>query len=282
MTLLDLIQKTTAFFEKSGVPDARLDVELLLAHVLDLKRMDLYLQFERVLSEAELDRLRPLVRRRATREPLQHLVGTVEFCGLQLAVTPQALIPRPETEGLVEKALHLLDRPAATVLDMGTGTGAIALAIARARPAARCVAIDLSEEALALARVNGEKHGLLSRVDFRPGNLFEPLKPDERFDLIVSNPPYIPSDDIPGLQPEVRFDPVLALNGGADGLEMIRKLAAGAGIFLKEGGWLVMEIGHRQAPAVRELLKATGWQAVEFEKDFQGMDRVAAARKGTG
>jgi release factor glutamine methyltransferase len=280
MTILDLITKTVPFLEKADIATARLDVELLLAHVLHLKRMDLYLQFERVLSEKELDGLRPLVKRRAAREPLQHLLGTVDFCGLTVACTAQALVPRPETELLAEKAISLLNgHAAATVLDVGTGSGVLALAIAQAVAGASVVATESSEEALTLARANAERNGLQTRVDFRQGDLLAPVRADERFDLIVSNPPYIPSAEIATLAPEVRHDPVVALDGGPDGLTAIRRLAAETPVYLKPGGWLMMEIGHDQANAVETLLKTDQWADIQFEKDLQGILRIAIGRR---
>jgi len=279
MTILDLIQKTTAFFEKVGVPDPRLDVELLLTHVLELKRMDLYLQFERQLSEPELDRLRPLVKRRAAREPLQHILEKTEFCGLEIRCTPQALIPRPETELVVQRVIQLLaNKSPAAILDVGTGSGAIALAVARASPSVAMVASDLSEDTLALARANAEKNGLQNRVEFRPGNLFEMIAPGEKFDLIVSNPPYIPSGEMAALQPEVRHDPPLSLDGGADGLDIIRKLIMQSANFLKEEGWLVFEIGQNQASGVRQLLEENGWIKIEIANDLRRIPRVVSAK----
>jgi len=280
MTILELIQKTTAYFEKAGVPNPRLDVELLLAHALKLKRMDLYLQFERVLTEPELDALRPLVKRRAAREPLQHLVGSVDFCGVALAVSRAALVPRPETEVLTQLAIARLDAATPrTVLDLGTGSGAILLALVAARPKARGVGTDRDAAALALARANAEGTGLAARVEFREGDLFAPVG-EERFDLIVSNPPYIPSGEIAGLQPEVReHDPRAALDGGPDGLDVIRRLAKEAAAHLNPGGALVMEIGHDQSAAVGALLRETGWKFVAFHKDLQGIARIVEARR---
>ncbi|MDD2708462.1 MAG: peptide chain release factor N(5)-glutamine methyltransferase [Verrucomicrobiae bacterium] len=279
MNILELIQKTTVFFEKAGVPNPRLDVELLLAGVLGLKRMDLYLQFERTLSEVELDHLRPLVRRRAAREPLQHLVGTVEFHQLTLRCGPQALIPRQETELLVEKAVRLLSgRADAAVLDVGTGTGAIILCLAQSLPGAKCVAVDISAEALMLARQNAGDAGLLERVDFRQGSLFEPLKEGERFDLIVSNPPYIRTDELDRLQPEVKHDPRLALDGGADGLDVIRPLISDARKWLATSGWLALEMGCGQGASVAALLKEGGCREISIEPDLAGCDRIAVAR----
>ncbi len=280
MTILELIQKTTAFFEKAGVPDPRLDVELMLAHVLELKRMDLYLQFERQLTEPELDRLRPLVKRRAAREPLQHILEKTDFCGLEIRCTPQALIPRPETELVVQRVIQLLaNKSPATILDVGTGSGAIALAVAHACPSVALVASDLSEDALALARANAEKAGLQQRVEFRCGNLFEMIAPGEKFDLIASNPPYIPSGEIATLQPEVQHDPPLSLDGGADGLDIIRGLIVQSANFLKEDGWLVLEIGQNQASSVRQLLEENGWIKIEIVNDLQGIPRVVSAKK---
>ncbi|MCC7517642.1 MAG: peptide chain release factor N(5)-glutamine methyltransferase [Verrucomicrobiae bacterium] len=281
MTILELIQKTTAFFEKAGVPTPRLDVELLLAHILGLRRMDLYVQFERILTDSELDRLRPLVKRRAAREPLQHLVGTVEFCGVTLAADRRALIPRPETEILVERALAL--RPgegAAAVFDVGTGGGAIVLALLAARPAWRAVAADLSREALALARENAASTALADRVEFREGDLLAPLREGERFDLVVSNPPYVPTATLAHLQPEVRdHDPKAALDGGTDGLDLIRRLATETPRALKPDGHLLLEIGSDQAEAVEALFEAAGWSGLAFTADLQGHRRIVEARR---
>lgn len=280
MTILELIQKTALYFEKAGVPNPRLDIELLLAHALGLKRMDLYLQFERKLEETELEKLRSMVKRRAAREPLQYIVGMTEFCGLELAVSPTVLIPRPETEILVQTAVSKLGKETrGMMLDVGTGCGAIALSLVHECPQLRGVAADVSGEALALARRNAEKTGLESRVEFRQGNLFEALRKDESFDLIVSNPPYIPTAEIPLLQAEVRWEPGLALDGGADGLAVIRKLAAEAPPFLKAGGWLVFEIGVGQEGAVRRFLEENGWKDTGFVNDMQGIPRVAQARR---
>jgi len=278
MTILELLQKTTAYLEKAGVPNPRLDTELLLGYVLHLKRMEIYLQFERKLTEQELNALRPMVKRRAAREPLQHIMGTVDFCGLELVVSRQALIPRPETEILVQTAIDIIGRESYTaVLDLGTGSGAIALAVTKTCPTVACIATDISEEALALARVNAEKHGLSHRVEFRCGNLFDRLANGEVFNLILSNPPYIPSGEIPKLQPEVQHDPPQSLDGGVDGLDFIRRLISEAGRFLNGGGRLVFEIGHDQAKQVQALLEAQGWSGIVFIRDLHGFSRVVHA-----
>lgn len=284
MTILELIQKTTPFFEKAGVPTPRLDVELLLAHVLGLRRMDLYVQFERALTEPDLDRLRPLVKRRAAREPLQHIVGTIEFCEVILASDKRALVPRHETELLVERALALLPcDKATTMLDLGTGAGAIAIALLAARPSWRAVATDISAEALALARENAERAKVADRIEFRNGDLLSTLKEGEIFELVASNPPYIPTATIPDLQIEVRdHEPKIALDGGTDGLDLVRRLAAGVPRFLRGGGALLIEIGHDQADVVTALLKDGGWSDVAFTPDLQGHRRIAEARKAGG
>jgi release factor glutamine methyltransferase len=280
MTILELIQKTSPFLEKAGVPNPRLDVELLLAHVLQLKRMQLYVQFERVLTEQELAELRPLVKRRAAREPLQHIVGSVDFCGLELLVGPQALIPRPETEMLVETLIETIGKQtSAKILDLCTGTGAIALALLHLCKNYQCIATDLYEKPLVLARANAEKHQLMSRIEFRHGDLFKALRTDEKFDMIVSNPPYIPTHEIATLQPEVKFDPIQALEGGTDGLKIIREIISGAKEFLMKEGWLMFEMGHDQSDQVIQLLKAEGYINISVINDLQNIPRIARARK---
>jgi release factor glutamine methyltransferase len=283
VTILELIQKTATYFEKSEVPNPRLDVELLLAHVLNLRRMDLYLQFERALTEKELDQLRPLVKRRASREPLQHIIGNVEFYGLPIQVSAKALIPRPETELLIERAKGFLANVQndICILDMGTGTGAIALALAQVLPIAKVVATDISQEALSLASENAQKTNLSTRVEFRHGNLFEPIRENETFDLIVSNPPYIPTAEIASLQKEVLFDPICALDGGPDGLDIIRKIISDASRFLKSSGFLLLEIGINQMEPIRELFVKEGYTNIEFFKDLQQVYRIAKAQKST-
>ena len=191
LTILEIIKKTTEFFEKRGIESARLNAELLVGHALGLKRMQLYIQFERPLAEIELEKIRPLVKRRGNREPLQHILGIMEFAGLTLKVDRRALIPRPETEYLIELLVPRLPLPPQRVLDLGTGTGAIALALAKAWSEATVVAIDRSDEALALARENADSNGLSARVSFHASDWFSALPAQEKFDLIVSNPPYL-------------------------------------------------------------------------------------------
>ena len=235
MTVLEAIQRSTEFLAKKGVDSPRLQTELLLAHLLKQPRMQLYLNFERVLTPAEVDGLRELIRRRGQREPLQHIVGSTSFCGLEIAVNRDVLIPRPETELLAERGwtflnqLSTLNPQPSTALDFGTGSGCLAIALACKCPAAEVYAIDISPEALALARQNAARHGVAERIRFLQGDGFAAVPEGARFDLIISNPPYIPSGEIASLQPEVRdYDPRRALDGGADGLDYGRRLAAEA------------------------------------------------------
>ena len=281
MTVLEVIQRSTEFLQRHGVDSPRLQIELLLAHILKLPRLQLYLNHDRALAESELAALRALVQRRAKREPLQHLVGSTSFFGLEISVSPDALIPRPETEALVELALAVLatcpaSQPA--VLDFGTGTGCIALTLAAKCPTALVHALDISDAALALARSNAERTALTDRITFHLGDGFGALPEELRFDLIVSNPPYIPASEIATLQPEVRdFDPRLALDGGADGLDFYRRLATETSARLHTAGGLFAEFGDGQENAVQSLFTAAGWQRVSIHRDLSGRPRVVEA-----
>jgi release factor glutamine methyltransferase len=281
--VLEVIQRSSDFLDKRGVESPRLQTELLLAHVLQLPRMKLYLDFERKLNESELDRLRQFVKRRGEREPLQHIVGTTSFCGFELEVSGDALIPRPETELLVEHALKFLKKPGsetAVALDFGTGSGCLAIAMA-AQSGAVVHALDISESALALARRNAERHQLGNRVLFHHGDAFASLPGELRFDLIVSNPPYIPADEIGTLDPEVRdHDPRLALDGGADGLDFYRKLAAESGRWLNGEGCLLVEFGDDQETPVQLLFEREGWRTDAIEKDYSGRARIWRGHRG--
>jgi release factor glutamine methyltransferase len=272
VTVLEVISKSSEFLAKKGVESSRLQTELLLAHVLQLPRMKLYLNFERKLADAELDSLRKLVQRRGQREPLQHLIGSTSFCGFEMAVTRHVLIPRPETELLAEAGwqfLSTINPPSSTALDFGTGSGCIAIALAAKCPTTRVVALDLSADALAIAQQNATKNSVAERIEFRQGNGFVALKSGECFDLIVSNPPYIPSAEIETLQPEVRdHDPRGALDGGADGLDFYRRLASEAAPFLKSGGKMMLEFGEGQADAISAILVGQNWQIESVQPDY--------------
>ncbi len=281
MTVLEVIQRSTDFLAKKGVESPRLQIELLLAHVLQLPRLKLYLNFERALTEAELETLRALVKRRGEREPLQHILGSTSFCGLEIEVNRHVLIPRPETELLAERAAGLLNGgEAPAVLDFGTGSGCLAIALAVKCPMARIHALDVSEEALNVARANAARHGASERIQFLQGDGLAALPGDARYDLIVSNPPYIPTAEIATLEPEVRdHDPRAALDGGTDGLEFYRRLAGGAPERLQPGGRMVWEIGDGQETALRELLAGQMWIVEAVERDYTGRPRILTAAR---
>lgn len=274
-TLLDVLRSTAAYFEKHGVESPRLNAEHLLAAALGKKRLELYLEFDRPLGETDLAPLREKVRRRATGEPLQHLLGTAEFCGRTFRCDGRALIPRPETEELAEKILAL---PFARAADIGTGSGCIALTLAAERPAAALFAVDRSPDALALARENAAALGLDGRVAFLEGDLLAPL--EGAFDLIAANLPYIPSAELPGLQREVQHDPALALDGGPDGLALIARLVADAPALLAPGGRLALEIGLGQHEVLIEKLRAHGYHDIRTDPDHQGINRFLFAAYG--
>lgn len=278
VTLLDLLNATTGYFEKYGVSKPRLNAELIIAEALGMKRLDIYLQFDRPITDGEREKLRPLVRRRAQKEPLQHVMGWTEFFGLRLQCDRRALVPRPETERLVEEALAHCAPETGTLLDIGTGSGAVALAFLSRRPGWGAVATDISPEALELARANAIALGLSDRVQFENADIW-PQAAGERFDLVLSNPPYIAAGLLPSMSPEVQADPPAALDGGPDGLDVIRRIINDAPAHLVPGAPILMEIGDDQGPAVRDLLTAAGMQDPAILPDLNGRDRVAAARR---
>jgi release factor glutamine methyltransferase len=283
VTVLEVIQRSSEFLAKRGVDSPRLQAELLLAHILGLPRMKLYLNFDRILTGPELDAVREFVKRRGDREPLQHIVGSTSFCGLEITVTRDVLIPRPETELLAARALKFLQsrgKAEATVLDFGTGSGCLAIAIAAQAPGAESHAVDVSEAALEVARRNAERHQVADRIHFHGGDGFDALPAGLRFDLIVSNPPYIARDEIDALQPEVRdHDPRLALDGGTDGLDFYRRLASQGGERLNGGGRLIVELGDGQDTAARALFEAEHWRVEGVENDDTGRARILIARR---
>lgn len=256
-------------------PFDALEARILLSHALQLSRVQLVTQSERILTQSEIAQIEFLFRRRIAGEPVAYILGEREFFGLMLHVTPDVLIPRPDTELLVELALDLLPE-SGRVLDMGTGSGAIAVAIAHASPDADVTALDVSEAALDVARRNGQRHGV--NVRFLRSDWYAALA-DEQFDLIVSNPPYIVSGDPHLSQGDLRFEPVNALTDHADGLSAIRIIAEGAPQRLSKGGWLLVEHGYDQAPAVRELLIRQGFQEVQSWKDLAGIQRATGGRR---
>jgi release factor glutamine methyltransferase len=284
VTVLEVIQRSAEFLARKGVESPRLQIELILAHALRMPRMHLYLNFEKELTPDELTEAREMVKRRGEREPLQHILGTTSFCGLEMAVNRHVLIPRPETEILAERAwTHLKGlapegQPKA--LDFGTGSGCLAIALAVHCPAAEVWAVDVSPEALEVARENALRHGVHERIQFHQGNGFEAIPPGTRFDLIVSNPPYIPTAEIETLQPEVRdHDPRQALDGGADGLVFYRMFATAAEKFLVPSGTVMLEFGDGQETAIREIFQTERWQVPAVEKDYTQRPRFLIAER---
>jgi release factor glutamine methyltransferase len=278
LTVLEIIKKTTEFLAAKGVDSARLNAELLIGHALGLKRMALYLQFERPLAEAELGKIRPLVRRRAQREPLQYILGETEFCGLKLKVDRRALIPRPETELLVENVIEACAVPPVAILDLGTGSGAVALALAQKFTEAQVTAVDLSGEALALARENAAKLSLEGRIAFSPSNWFQDVALGSQFDVIVSNPPYLSADETAATEPEVRgHEPAQALTSADGGLADLREIICGARRFLRPSGLVAVETGTTQHSELQHVAAMAGFSRTESRKDLTGRDRFLLA-----
>ena len=278
MTVLEAIQKSADFLAKKGVESARLNAELLLAHQLKLPRMKLYLNFDRGLTAAETDGLRELVKRRSAREPLQHITGSTSFCGCEISVSRHALVPRPETELLAElgwRFLTVCNPQSATALDFGTGTGCIAIALAANSANAKITALDISPDALALARQNATLNKVAERMEFLLSDGYTALSEGNQFDLIISNPPYIASAEIETLDPEVKdYDPRGALDGGADGLDFYRRLAAEAKPFLKPTGKIMVEFGDGQADAIRGIFTAQKWIVEAVKADYSQRARI--------
>jgi release factor glutamine methyltransferase len=280
MTVLEVLSSTTGYFEKRNIDSPRLNAEHLLAHVLGRKRIDLYLQFERPLPESDLTPLRELVRRRGTGEPLQHLLGTVEFCGRTFRCDKRALVPRPETEQLVELLISRFKSEIACsrIIDVGTGSGVIALTLAAELAKAEIVGVDISENALMLARENAERLGLADRVRLLRSNLLENVQPG--FDLIVANLPYVSTEDRQKLSREVLHDPEVALFAGARGDELMRQLIAQGPSWLRPGGMLAIEIGTGQSEALVTALEEKNYRDIWTEKDCSGVIRFLFARYG--
>ncbi len=270
---------------RTGISNARLDAELLLSHALNKNRAWLITHSGDLLDEDQSRRFQASVSRRVKREPVQYILGTQEFRGLEFAVTPDVLIPRPETELVVESTLHAAaGNPSPLILDLCTGSGCIAVSLAKEVPAARVFAADMSARALAVARENARRHGVSDHIRFLEGDLFGPLEEldiKERVDIIAANPPYIPSSDLPVLQPEVRdYEPVMALIAGPGGTEIHRRIIETAPDFLKKGGALIMEMGLGQADRLCRLVEGAGaYTAPEILKDLAGIERVIVAHR---
>jgi len=284
-TVLRLMTWSGEYLEGKGVERGRLGAEHLSAHALGLPRLQIYLQYDRPLDTSELDAFRPLLRRRARREPLQYILGRAAFRELDLAVDPRVLIPRPETEVLVEEVLTWArGREDLDALDLGTGSGAIALSLLVEGPFRRVVATDVSEGAVEVARGNARGAGVEGRLELRVGTLFDSVDPGETFDVVVSNPPYVAEDEASDLQPEVgEWEPAPALFGGPDGLSVVRAIVQGAGEVVKPGGVLALEVGVRQPGIVARLLEETGvFHGVRIRRDLAGRQRIVLALRAGG
>lgn len=271
--LLEILQSGTAYLEKRQIEEARLNMEHLLAHVLGCRRLDLYLRFNEAVPEADLATLRELLRRRGEGEPLQHLLGTVEFCGHELVSDHRALVPRPETETLVELILKKFATPPCRVLDMATGSGCIGLSLAKAWPQSEVILADVSEEALDLARLNASRLGITPQ--FIRSDLFE--KVAGAFDLVVANLPYIPSAEIETLSLEVKRDPRLALDGGPDGLRIVERFLADSLPHLNSGALIALEVGHDQGAQVAACCTRLGYLQATTAPDLPGIHRFVFA-----
>jgi release factor glutamine methyltransferase len=268
MTVLELLEATTAFFAKRGVPSARLTIELMLADALGKSRLQLYLAFDETVPEPVLEKLRPRVKRRAEGEPLEYVLGHTTFAGHRIEVSPDVLIPRPETEILLDEVGKLIDPAGLPVLEVGTGSGILALALAKKFPALEIIAVDLSPAALAVARRNlaGVSHVRLVESD-----LLADSSLPERFQLIVANLPYIPAGDLPSLMREVRHEPKLALDGGPDGLDVVRRLVQQSAGRTR---YLALELGDGQAEAAKTLCQNAGYAILHVLPDLSHRDRV--------
>jgi release factor glutamine methyltransferase len=275
------LQTTTAYFAKKGVEHPRLNIEHLLADTLGKKRIELYLEFDRSLTARELEPLREKVRRRADGEPLQHVLGHWDFFGRTFKTDRRALIPRPETELLVEAILKdsaTCGKSANRLVDIGTGCGVLAITLALERPEFEVSAVDLSDDALALARENAEALGVLERIAFRRADLLNQI--EGPFHWVVANLPYIPTADLEGLPREVKFDPVLALDGGKDGLTIIKRLIESISGKIAPNSMIALELGQDQAEQVRGFLADQNYRDISIRKDYQGVERLLIAKYG--
>ncbi|MBS3907913.1 MAG: peptide chain release factor N(5)-glutamine methyltransferase [Syntrophaceae bacterium] len=285
MTVLKALNWATDYLKEHRVENPRLNAELLLARSMRLSREELYIRLHDQAMEEEIKTLEGLIRRRGSGEPLQYILGHQEFWSIDLKVDPRVLIPRPETERLVEEALSILAKISSkkipSVLELGTGSGAIAISLAKEVKNIFLVATDLSGDALMVAKDNARQAGVSDKIGFVKGDLLNPFHPGETFDLILSNPPYISDSEIKDLSREVRnHEPLIALKGGKDGLEFYRKLISQTSSYLKRGGRLLLEVGNNQAPSISEMIEAEGgFERPERVKDLSGTERVVKAQK---
>ncbi|WP_437229028.1 peptide chain release factor N(5)-glutamine methyltransferase [Planctomicrobium sp. SH661] len=281
-TVKRILDWTVQFLKERGSSTPRLDAEVLLAHARSCKRIQLYTQFDQPLTDEQRTMMRELVKRRAAAEPVAYLVGHREFFSLDFLVRPGVFIPRPDTEILVMAALDLLkEQTSPQVLELCSGTGCVPIAIAKNHPTAQLTTVELSPTVIEVTRANVEKHQLTERIDVLHGNLFEPVPAGKKFDLIVSNPPYVQREEISKLAADIRdHEPHLALDGGEDGLDVIRHIVRESPNWLTPEGWLMFELSPEQAPAGMELLTEAGYSRVGVKNDLSGQARVVAGKRG--
>ena len=281
MTVSEARRELTDLFRSSGVESPEVNAEWLLSSLLNCSRVELPLRLDETIPDPQLEHLNSQAARRAKREPLQHILGTAFFCGLEFQVTPAVLVPRPETEQLVDLACKMAETiPCPVIYDFGTGSGCIAVTLAKRLAKAKVIASDISDEALRLAKANAEQHEVIKRVEFRRADS-SALAAGEQVQLIVSNPPYIPTSEIAVLEPEVRdYDPRLALDGGRDGLEFYRMLARLGQMALTPGGSLIAEFGDGQEDEIESIFRKSTWPSVRFAEDFCGKPRIVIASTG--
>ena len=285
-TIIKLVQWATTYFDTHDIDSPRATAEILLSHVLNTRRIDLYLRYDQPLTPDELERFKALIKRRMNREPVAYILGCKEFWSMGLHITRDVLIPRPETECLVEKSLGMLavdaNMKSKLILELGTGCGAVILALASENPRHSYWATDISINAIRIARQNAMQNDLNGKIHFIAGDWFAPLGSKTGvFDLIVSNPPYIKSGDLAQLQPEIHaYEPLLALDGAADGLHCLRHIIQSAYRFLKPGGALILEIGHDQKASLKQMIAECGeYEGVSFYQDYSGYDRILQMNK---
>ncbi len=278
-TIGRVLSWTKQYFADKGVEQARLDAEVLLSHVLGMDRLHLYVRFDQPLLPEELAAFRAMVLRRAAREPVAYILGCKEFMGLEFFVSPDVLVPRPDTELLVEACeTRLQEMLEASILEIGPGSGAVVISLLKRQPQWQAAAVELSPQAAAIVRKNAKRHEVETRLQLYEGDLFAPVA-GRQFDAVVSNPPYIPEVDLEGLQPEVHREPRMALAGGVDGLDFYRRLVQEGGGYVRPGGWLLLEVGIGQAKEVAQLGMRSGWQVDAILPDYAGIERVVALRK---